>query len=297
MDGKARGIAEMTLAMTISGTIGWFVMMSGRSVLDVVFWRCVFGAAALFALCAALGLFRQRMTWRQFGLAVLGGLAIVVNWLLLFGAYSHASISIATAVYNTQPFMLLAFGAVLFAERITAAKLGWLCLAFGGLLFIIAEKPTADYVGDNYSLGIAMALSAAFGWAVAVVTTKKLTGVPPQLIALIHVCTGSILLLPFAELGQLPAGAFTWSLLVTLGLVHTGLMYALMYAAVQRLPTHLQGALSFIYPVVAILTDVLALGHQLQPAQISGIVAVLVAAAGMTLGTVALPRRRARRTG
>jgi hypothetical protein len=49
MDGKMRGITEMTLAMVISGTIGWFVLMSGRPVLDVVFWRCVFGALALLS--------------------------------------------------------------------------------------------------------------------------------------------------------------------------------------------------------------------------------------------------------
>ena len=296
MDGRKRGIAEMTLAMVISGTIGWFVLMAGRPVLDVVFWRCVFGTVALFALCAVLGQLRHRLTWGQFGLVMLGGIAIVVNWLLLFGSYSYASVSIATAIYNTQPFMLLIFGAVMFAERITAAKLGWLLLAFAGLLLIILHKPTANYVGDNYALGIGMALSAAFGWAVATVTTKKLAGVPPQLIALIHVATGVILLLPFAGFGDLPSDIPTWSTLVTLGLVHTGLMYALLYSAVQRLPTYLQGALSFIYPVVAILTDVVALDHHLHFAQIAGVVAILVAAGGMTLGSTLLPRRLTHQT-
>jgi drug/metabolite transporter (DMT)-like permease len=295
MDEKTRGIAEMTLAMTISGTIGWFVIMAGRPVLDVVFWRCVFGAVALFAICAGLGLFRRRMTWRQFGLAVLGGIAIVLNWLLLFGAYAHASISVATALYNTQPFMLLVFGAVMFSERITATKMGWLLLAFGGLLLITLHKPDADYMsGANYMLGIAMALSAALGWAVAAVTTKKLTGVPPQLIALIHVCTGAVMLLPFAELGDQPSDAPTWSTLVTIGFLHTGLMYALMYSAVQRLPTDLQGALSFIYPAVAILVDVIALKHQLHLTQIAGVVAILVAASGTTLGVRLFPGRLVR---
>ena len=295
MDDKARGIAEMTLAMTISGTIGWFVILSGRPVLDVVFWRCFFGAIALLALCAALGLL-QRISWRQFGLAVLGGVAIVLNWLLLFGAYSHASISIATAIYNTQPFMLLIFGAVMFSERITASKIGWLLLAFAGLLLIVMYKPTADYVGGDYLLGIVMALCAALGWAVAAVTTKRLKGVPPQLIALIHVSTGTAMLLPFAKLGELPSDAPTWSILVTIGVVHTGVMYALMYSAVQRLPTYLQGALSFIYPAVAILIDVIALNHHLHLAQIAGVIAILVSAGGATLGTAIIPKINIRRS-
>src|SRR5579883_1320674 len=98
MDDKFRGAAEMTAAMTISGTIGWFVVMSGQGVAAVVFWRCLFGAVTLAVICAAMGYLRGgAITRRQLALAVLGGLAIVGNWLLLFAAYPRASISIATA--------------------------------------------------------------------------------------------------------------------------------------------------------------------------------------------------------
>jgi drug/metabolite transporter (DMT)-like permease len=285
MTDRQRGILEMTAAMLISGSIGWFVLMAGRPVLEVVFWRCLIGAGALGLLCLALGVFRQRLSREQVILAVVGGVAIVLNWLLLFGAYAHASIAVATAVYNVQPFILLGFGALLFGERITAAKLGWLALAFAGVLAIVLTKPSATYLGEgNYPLGIAMAVLAALGWAVAAITTKRLKGVPPQLIALIHVVTGSIMLAPLVDWTALPRGTGPWSVLVTLGVVHTGIMYALMYAAVQRLPTDLQGALSFIYPVVAILVDVVALGTVLQPEQIAGVAAVIIAAAGATLG-------------
>ncbi|TIX03008.1 MAG: EamA/RhaT family transporter, partial [Mesorhizobium sp.] len=85
-----------------------------------------FGAATLLVICAALGLLRGTLTPRVAGLAVLGGAAIVINWLLLFSAFPRASISIATAVYNTQPFMLVGFGALFLGERLTLAKLAWL---------------------------------------------------------------------------------------------------------------------------------------------------------------------------
>ena len=53
-----RGSFEMTAAMLISGTIGWFVLVSGQPVLDVVFWRCVFGAGTLLLICAIFGFLR-----------------------------------------------------------------------------------------------------------------------------------------------------------------------------------------------------------------------------------------------
>lgn len=100
-------------------------------------------------------------------------------------------------------------------------------------------------------------------------------------------------LVKFANLAELPGDLYTWSLLGTLGVVHTGVVFILMYGAIQRLPTHVTGALSFIYPVMAILVDRIAFGHHLQPAQLAGIAAVLLAAAGMTLGWTLVPRRRA----
>jgi drug/metabolite transporter (DMT)-like permease len=284
MNKKVSGTVEMTAAMVISGTIGWFVVVSGQPVLDVVFWRCVFGAATLLMVCAGMGLLRGAITLRLLALAALGGVAIVVNWLLLFISYSHASISISTAVYNTQPFMLVGLGAVFFAERLTLNKLTWLAIAFAGMLLIVLAQPGAADSGSNYLAGILMALGAAFFYAVAAIITKKLAGTPPHLIALVQVCVGMLMLAPFAHLSALPSGLGTWSMLVTVGVVHTGLMYILLYGAIQKLPTHLTGSLSFIYPIVAIAVDFLAFGHRLQLSQLIGAAAILIAAAGMNLG-------------
>ena len=284
MNSQARGTVEMTAAMMISGTIGWFVVFSGQPVLDVVFWRCAIGAPVLLAVCATLGLLRGTLTPRLLLFAALGGVAIVLNWLLLFAAYSRASIAIATAVYNTQPFILVGLGALFFGERLTLNKLLWLALSFVGMLLIVQAKPGAGYIGSEHLVGILMALGAAFFYALAAIVAKQLKGTPPHLIALIQVCVGTLMLAPFANFSALPADANTWGALLALGVLHTGLMYILLYGAIQKLPTHLVGALSFIYPVVAILVDYLAFDHHLQAMQLAGIAAILIAAAGMTLG-------------
>ena len=295
MNEKMRGVIEMASAMVISGTIGLFVVLSGQPVTSVVFWRCVFGVAILLPICAAMGFFRLGIiSFRQFGFAALGGIAIVTNWLLLFAAYPRASISIATAVYNTQPFMLVAMGALFLSERLTLNRMLWLAVSFLGTLAIIYAKPGAGYSGENYLAGVALALAAAFFYAVAAIIAKKLKGVPPQLIALIQVITGVVLLLPFSAEGP-RIDTQAWMVLVTLGIVHTGLMYILLYGAIQKLPTNLTGSLSFIYPVAAIIVDRIAFGHHLQPLQIIGVVAILVAAAGSTLGWSAVPRLKAKR--
>ncbi|MEN5238692.1 MULTISPECIES: DMT family transporter [Pseudomonas] len=287
-----RGSLEMVAAMLISGTIGWFVLVSGQPVLEVVFWRCLFGAGTLLLICAAMGFLKPGVLTRAtFLLAVVSGVAIVGNWVLLFASYSRASIAIGTAVYNVQPFMLVGLAALFLGEKITLPKLTWLGVAFAGMLAIVSAHGAGQASGSEYLLGIGLALGAAFLYALAALIIKRLTGTPPHLIALIQVSTGVLLLAPWVKLGGLPGEWPALGSLVTLGIVHTGLMYVLLYSAIQRLPTALTGALSFIYPIAAILVDWVAFGHRLAPLQWLGVGLILLAAAGMQQGWWLRPAR------
>lgn len=278
-----RGSLEMVAAMLISGSIGWFVLMSGQPVVNVVFWRCAIGSVVLLVVCGLLGqLHRDRLSLAVLLLAMAGGVALVVNWLLLFAAYSYASISIATAVYNTQPFMLVGLGALFLGEKLTVSKLFWLLLAFAGMMLVVLAQPHSSTGDSHYLWGILLSLGAAFFYALMALITKQLKGTPPHLIALIQVAVGTVMLLPLVDFAA-PASSAQWGMLATLGVVHTGLMYVLLYGAIQKLPTNLTGSLSFIYPIAAMMVDRLAFGHHLGRLQIIGAALILLAAAGMNL--------------
>lgn len=283
---QARGAIEMISAMVISGTVGWFVVMSGQNPESVVFWRCLFGALAMLAACLSLGVLRQvRIDARQFALACVGGVALILNWVLLFSAYGHSSIAIATVVYHIQPFMLVGLGVLFFGERLSAAKVGWLLLAFTGLVLIVSAKGSGKTAGTNYLLGVCLALVSAFFYAIAAAITKRLKTLPPHLIVLIQMVVGTLVLAPFVNFSA--AGGLasdSWIYLVIMGVVHTGVMSTLLYSAIQKISTTLVGALSFIYPIVAILVDWAAFAHPLSMFQVFGAAAILLAAAGMNFG-------------
>jgi len=278
------GRLEMIAAMALSGTIGFFVVESEQSVWNVVFFRCLFGAIGLFVYCAARGLLRPwRFTAQTLTLSLLAGAAIVLNWVLLFSSYSHASISVATAVYNTQPFFLILLGAFLFGERPTADMLGFVVLAFIGLLLVSQiDAGGLDLTGE-YMTGLLQALGAALLYAAATVIIKRLKGFSPHLIALVQAILGTLMLLPLVDFSHLPVNASQWQCLVVLGVVHTCIMYILLYSALQKLPTTVIAVLSFTYPVVAILVDHLAFGRTLSLHQWSGILLILIGSAGVNL--------------
>lgn len=229
MKTKTRGAVQMILAMTISGTVGWPVLVLGQPPATVVFWRCAFGALAMLATCAALGQLKSgAINRRQLSFAILGGIALVLNWTLLFAAYAHASIAVATVTYHVQPFMLVALGALLFGEKLTANRLGWLLLAFAGMVLIVTGRQNGG--GDDYLLGVALALGAALMYAIAAAIVKQLAALPPQLIVLIQLTVGALVMAPFAGLATPPAA----DRLVAAGDPRPGAYRLDVHAAVRR---------------------------------------------------------------
>ena len=291
------GRLEMIAAMALSGTIGYFVVESGQSTWNVVFFRCLFGAMGLFAYCWARGLLAAwPFSTRTLFLTLLSGAAIVLNWVLLFSSYGHASISIATAVYNTQPFFLILLGFLLFGERPTADALGFIAVAFMGLVMVTQVESGAMAWTGGYLAGLAQALGAAFLYAVASVIVKRLKGLPPHLIALVQAILGTAMLLPLADFSGLPGGSMQWGYLLILGLVHTCIMYILLYSAFQKLDTTKIAVLSFIYPAVSLFIDYLIYHTRLTPAQGFGVALIFLSSIAVNRNwnfAFVRPKRRA----
>jgi drug/metabolite transporter (DMT)-like permease len=291
---RLRGSLEMIGAEVIAGSIGIFVLMSGQPVTHAVFFRCLFGAMTLGLVSFALRQFRPGIiTARQMALAVAGAIFMVLNWLLLFESYSRVSISVATTVYNVQPFMLVGLGVIFLREKVSRSQVFWLLVAFVGIALIIQREPATLAQPGQYVFGLALTFASALCYAVSAIIIKHLTGVPPHLLGFIHTAVGVVVLAPLLNWSGLPASFDSWAYLITLGVFHTGVQYILLYSAIQKLPTPITGALSFIYPVVAIVFDWISFGQILSLPQMAGISAILFGAAGLNLGWQ-LPARRAR---
>ncbi|MGC7404598.1 DMT family transporter [Pandoraea pneumonica] len=282
----------MVAAMVISGTIGYFVLMSGQPALNVVFFRCLIGAASLCAWCAYRGYWRGlRLARWQIVNVALGAITLVSNWYFLFSAYKLTSVGITTVVYNVQPFLLVMASAIITRERPSAATLGFLGLAFAGL--VILAEPGGVH-GEGYLLGVASALAAASLYAATTLFTKKLAGtLRPEIIAALHMVIGAVVFVWMADFGHLPGGPRQIGAIVTLGLFHTTFMYLLLYGAFQKASTSSLAVFGFVYPVVAVAVDFLAFGIVLHPTQWLGGVMILIAAGCYARGIGAAPAKKA----
>lgn len=271
---KQDGSWRMVLAMGLSGTIGLLVLLSGQSAATVVWFRCLIGSVALLGWLQWSGR-TVRLNTTQVAWIFLGGGALVLNWLCLFSAFQYSSISIATVVYHVQPFFLIVLTSVVQKERLQWHKLPWLVLAFLG----VALTTGVDWgtVEITHMRGVLLALCAAMLYALATLATRRLPQVPPSQIAGLQLAAGTVFLLPSTSFSATAWETQTWVCLVTLGVVHTGVMYNLLYSAFQRLSASAVATLSFIYPLVALVVDQVFFHTTLSAMQLMGMSMILLA--------------------
>ncbi len=272
---------KLTLAMVIIGTIGAFVIETGLDPVTVVFWRCIFASLFLGAWCVLRGYLPDpSLTWRGIGMAVLIGVCLVVNWVAFFASFPMTTIATTTIVYHVQPFMVVLIGVIFLGERVSPGQILWIVGAFVGLVLSsgILGHPAAN--SDRWLLGIGLTLFAALLYAIATILAKQLGQQRAEVTTLCQTVTGALMLAPFASY-SIPSAAWGW--LVGIGVLHTGISYALMYAAYPRLSTPAIAILNFVYPLVAILIDWSIYNHPLSVTQGIGLVLIAACTIGFKL--------------
>lgn len=284
MSDERIGQLYMSIAMVISGTIGFFVLMSRQSPFNVVWFRCTIGSVGLATYCFSRGYFRSLRLGRQECVNLFfGALTLIANWCFLFTAYRLTSVGITTVVYNVQPFLLLIAGFLVRRERASRAAVLWLVLSFTGL--VVLAQPGVQHNDRAYGLGIACALAAATLYAATTLFTRSLSrSLRPELIAVGHMVIGTVVFIPLANFHDLPASPSQMAAISALGLVHTTFMYILLYGAFKKAATSSIAVLSFVYPLVAVTIDFFAFGRMLTPAQLGGGVLIVAAAAAYASG-------------
>lgn len=271
-------VFRYVVAMILSGTIGLFVTESHQSPANIVFFRCLFAALSLSIYCFFTGKFRDtKFSGRTLLLTILGGVCIVYNWVLFFSAFQLTSITVTTVVYHVQPFMVAVLGWMFLKEALDRSKMIWMCIAFVGIIFV-AGPTLGDVQADApYLLGIGCTIAAALLYAIATIIAKSLRGIRPHLIVVVQMFVGTIVVLPLASFAQFSPVPKEWMALLALGTLNTCVMYVLIYSAFHKLNTQTIAVLTFVYPAVALLSDVVFYGNRPSVSELVGIALILTA--------------------
>ncbi|WP_312841025.1 DMT family transporter [Delftia tsuruhatensis] len=270
---ETRGQWLMIAGGVLLGTVGVFVEEARQHPLVTVLFRCAFGALALLAWGLATGRVRElRVRGRSWAVVVATGLLMVLNWALFFAAIPRTSIGVATIVFHIQPVWIMLFGTLVLREAVAPRQVAAMLAALLGLVLTMGLLGgDAAAWGPDHVSGLLMCLAGSLCYAAVTILAKTEKVVTPFALAWWQCAVGTVLLLWVPLVHGWPQAPSSWAWLAGLGVLHTGLAYAILFAGMARLTLGRIAVLQYVYPLTAIVLDWAVYGRALDAVQLAGV--------------------------
>lgn len=262
----------LIISMAIFGTIGVFVRNIPVSSGELALYRAVMAAVLIGGFLLVT---RQKIPFvkikKELPLLLASGMAMGINWILLFEAYKYTTVSVATLSYYFAPVIVTAVCPFLFKERLTGKQILCFIMSTAGLVLITG---IGGLSGRNDIAGILFGLGAACFYATVILLNKFIKNVEGIHRTFLQFVSAVIVLLPYV----LFTGGFTlqnmdskgWVNLLIIGLIHTGVTYCLYFSSLKELPGQKAAILSYIDPLVAVIISVTLLNEIMTVSQVIG---------------------------
>lgn len=273
MKQTSRARLSLIVSMAAFGTLAPFVRNISVSSGELALYRAVL-AAALIGLFLLVKRQRIRVPGgkKELPLLLLSGMAMGINWILLFEAYKYTTVAISTLSYYFAPVIVTAVCPFLFKEKLTKKQLLCFVMSTLGLSLVIGITDLGR--GGNDVLGIAFGLGAACFYAAVILLNKFIRGVTGIHRTFLQFLAAIVILVPYVAftsgVSVASLDALGWVCLLIVGLVHTGITYCLYFSALKELPGQEAAILSYIDPLVAVIIGVAVLGEPLTWQQLVG---------------------------
>ena len=256
-------------AMLLYGTIGVFRRYIPLSSGMLAFSRGLLGSLFLWGLVRLRG--RGRAEWigrKDLLLLALTGALIGANWMLLFEAYNHTTVATATMCYYMQPTLVILLSPLVLRERLTARRLACAGAAVAGMAFVSGVADGGGISARDLS-GVAFGLGAAALYATVILLNKKLQVEDVYKKTAVQLTAATVALAPYVLLTEDFAAIRLDSraavLVLIVGIVHTGVAYAMYFGSMKRLRAQTIALLSYIDPVFALLLSAAVLHEPITP--------------------------------
>ena len=280
----------LIISMAIFGTLGPFVRNIPVSSGELALYRAILAALLISAYLLITG---QKIPFadlkKEVPLLLASGIAMGINWILLFEAYKYTTVSAATLSYYFAPVIVTLVCPILFREKLTGKQLICFLMSTIGLILITG---IGDFGGGNDLIGILFGLGAAVFYAAVVLLNKFIRNVQGIHRTFLQFLAAVITLIPYVLMTSgvtlNTMNATGWVNLLIVGFLHTGLTYCLYFSSLKDLSGQKAAILSYIDPLVAVLVSVTVLGETMTLLQAAGGILIL----GFTLWNEISPKSK-----
>lgn len=269
----------LILSLFIVGTIGIFRRYIPLSSALLAFFRGLIGSVSLFAFIKLRKTGKwQRIEVKKLVGLIINGVFLGMNWILLFEAFNYTTIAKATLCYYMQPTIVLLISPLVFKEKLTVKKILCALVAFVGMIFI-SGVIGVDVVQAGELKGLLLGIGAACFYSLVVILNKKIANVDVYQKTIIQLISAAIILIPYLAITEdfkhIVFSANLVLLLLIVGIIHTGVVYALYFGSMSGLKAQTISTLSYIDPIVAMIVSALIFAERMSIWEIIGAVLII----------------------
>lgn len=266
------------ISMMIFGSIGLFVSFIPLQSSVIALWRASIGGVFLLLLMFVLG---EKISFvaikENWLILLLSGIALGFNWMLLFEAYKYTSVANATLCYYLAPVIMVLLSPLIFKERLTLVRGAAVLLSVVGMALVSGAE--AASFGSRGMIGIIFGISAACLYAMIVILNKKLRNIGAYERTAAQLIVAALSMLPYCILTGAFNGVefdpYVYIVVCVVGIVHTGVAYALYFGSIGNLPAQTVALLGYIDPVLALVISWILLGESFTISGLVGAVLIL----------------------
>ena len=271
-------------AAVLWGTTGTAQALAptGADPISIGTLRLVVGGVALLAGTWLRKGWPRLERW-SFKLLVFTSLTIATYQLAFFGGVARSGVAVGTIVgIGSAPMMAGVLSWLVNGERPGNRWLGATVLAILGCGLLVLPGSAVQI----NALGVVLSLGAGLSYALYTLSSKRLLeSYPPDTVMAVVFCGGALLLLPLLVGRDLKWTLEPHGLVVVLhlGLIATGLAYALFGRGLKTTPAAVAVTLSLAEPLTAGVLGIVVVGEQLTTTTLVGIGLMLGGLAWLTL--------------
>ncbi len=273
---KEKSEFKFIISMLIFGSIGLFVKAINMPSSVIVLMRAIIGSLFLILVIITRKQFiNRKKILNNLPVLMLSGFVLGAGWVFLFEAYRYTTVSGATLLYYCAPIIVFLLSPILFKESLTWSKIVGIVVAIIGMLIVNG----LGIGGSNPYLGLICGVLSALFYATLMILNKFIKNLSGLESTLVQLMIASFVMTVYVLLRHENKWSFNSGmemfLLITVGILHTGVACYLYFSSIQKLPGQTIAVLSYIDPVSALFFSALFLGERLSLLQILGAFLVL----------------------
>ena len=185
------------ISMIIWGSIGIFVRLLELPSVEIAFLRALIASFFLLSYSFIFKVVDIKRIKKNIILLVIAGIAVGLNWIMLFQSYRYTSIANATISYYFAPIIVLFLSPIILKEKMTLLKFFSILTSMTGLFVIMYYSADNMERASNNFLGILFGLFSAVLYALIILVTKKMKDISALEICLVEMIVATLVLLPF----------------------------------------------------------------------------------------------------